>query len=209
MSFFKKNIDSTIIWLSDSHHWAEITPAEMFIHSKDDAATVTRVPFDFKQPASKPTTGFDTTYVHCLTPKNHLISVKSYSSDGADQAVIEDADLNINPISVYSTTFKFPFGIDPELVALSPDGKRIAWKWFHRDNGSTLLWLRRFIPFLPKIPPIARMEVWTSNIDGSDMEEAGYIDKSYPGFPPYPLFWSKDSKKIYFGDGNSSLWAVN
>ena len=181
----------------------------MFIHSLNDAASVTRIPFNFNQPSNKASTGICTTYIRCLTPKNHLVSVNTYSYNESGQADIGDANLNNSPIMVESKTVKLPFGVDPELVSISPDGKRIAWKWFHHDYGSSLSWLGRPIPFLPKNPPIARMEIWTCNTDGSGMQEAGYIDKTYPGFPPYPLFWSNNSKGLFFGDGLGALWVVH
>jgi len=88
-------------------------------------------------------------------------------------------------------------------LAFSPDGKRIAWEVV-RDNN--LYPLERVLDRLLRRPvpaPSSQIEVWTSGIDGSDMEMVGYLpsteywDKEYRGTRLH-LAWLPSGKGLRF-----------
>lgn len=177
----------------------------MFIHDRDDPRIVTRVPFTFIRNANRFSNGFACGSNLTLTANNHLIVIGTYYEGMNMLAYIQNLDLNSNEVTSSLNPIVFPYSVEPAIVVVSPNDEKIAWKWFNPSIDISLNWLRKYFHFLPLIKPKNRTEVWISNIDGNDMAEVGHINNTFPGHPPYSLFWSPDSKHLFFNDGDA-IW---
>lgn len=111
-----------------------------------------------------------------------------------------------------------PLGARIATVALSPDGRRLAWIVEASDDPQLVSRLRdrlsRLLPAL--VPPPAspsRASLWTSRLDGSDAREIGDTPRTlgrrgaFAGSVPSAPQWTPDGKRIGFLH-EDALWIV-
>ena len=89
----------------------------------------------------------------------------------------------------------------------SPRGDRIVWPLLQETDIQTpiLKWLHRYIPAF-NLDPGAKMSIWVSRIDGSEMHEIGIVllkpDRTNGGVvladAPEYIFWQPDGKRLSF-----------
>lgn len=111
-----------------------------------------------------------------------------------------------------------PLGARTATVALSPDGRRLAWIVEATDDPQLVSRLRdrlsRWFPAL--VPPPAspsHASLWTSRLDGSDAREIGETPRTrgrrgaFAGSVPSAPQWTPDGKRIGFLH-EGALWIV-
>lgn len=213
---------SVLAWLPNSESWVEITNHEVFFFSLDNPTSPTGVPVvsDSAMPAD---TGPGQLALLTVTQSGHAILGVGSDWYLDNDYQICDLDLNTNPIQYQPITIPTPPQSNIDAVAVSPDGRKVAWEWnidgdpsdrFARGtNAGTVKrpagdhplsipdnaawWRAHDPPVRYTTDPDNRVELWTSNIDGSAFHLIGRADSGSA-----TLLWSPDGKSLYFTFGN-------
>lgn len=203
-SFALKEQEPTLLWLSDSKHWIECVTDRITIHSLDAPNRTRTVPIVHRQDVA-PVYLFDADNARRMGPTDQLVAYHWYHNDPDPTLALYTADLRANPVTPRAVIIRVPLGVTVEAAIVSPDGKRVAWKWFFWNLRTEPAWLQRLLPSLFRSHPTT--EIWVSQLDGSDMHEVGQINDTYPNHQPKDLDWIPDSKRLVFSL-NDALYSV-
>lgn len=200
LSFPQQGTNSVVAWLPDSRRWVEITSTEAVFHSLDDPTSATDVPLSLAGDsgvASEFTPSGAT--LLCVTPANHAIVTSHWEGSSENPVTFCDLDLTANPVTGRVFSIPIPPSAEIDAIAVSPDGRRIAWEWDISANpAGDRAWWRQHVPSVHYAPdPDNRIELWTSNSDGADFHMIGRADTG-----SQTLLWSPDGKLLYFTFGN-------
>jgi hypothetical protein len=168
---------------------------KLILHSLDAPDRLRSVPIVHTEDVAPPYL-FDSANARRIGPADQLVTYHWYH-EGADPTLaLYTADLRVDPVTPRAVIVRVPTGVTVEAVAVSPDGKRVAWKWFFWNSLKMPSWLQRLLPSLSESHPTT--EIWVSQRDGSDLHEIGQIDDTYPNHQPNDLDWTPDSKRLVF-----------
>ncbi len=129
IAFTKTDLDSAVAWMPDSYRWVEITRTGACIHSLHAPQQSLSEPIMFlkDRQGHTATLGDNSPSV---SPKGHFISTfwdEHPLSSIPVPVWLADYDLLTNPITVQLSTVMLPSGAELDGLALSPDGKEVAW----------------------------------------------------------------------------------
>ncbi|HEX5324802.1 MAG TPA: hypothetical protein VFW40_13525 [Capsulimonadaceae bacterium] len=199
IAFTPEEGDSVVAWMPDSQRWVEITATEAIFHSLDDPQSATHVPLSL--PAGDGPSAFAPAGSALLrvTSNGHAILAAGLGDPRAGKITLCDLDLAANPAKGRVFSIPIPPVSQINAIAVSPDGKRIAWEWDVSGGGSDdpAWWRERPSPVRYSSDPDNLIELWTSDLDGSHFHMIGRADTGSK-----TLLWSPDGKTIYFTFGD-------
>ena len=120
-----------------------------------------------------------------------------YKYEEAQKVVIGSVALRDRSLATHNWSITLPMKSTLEDMCLSPDGTRLCLgvKGKHTISGGELV--RSLLSKLG-CHDHTTWELWTCNLDGSDMREVGYIDYTPTTDIPYSIQWTPDGKRLSF-----------
>jgi len=185
----------TLLWFSDSKRWIECVTDKIILHSLDAPGRSRSVPIVHTEDVAPPYL-FDPANACRMGPTDQLVTYHWYHEEPDPTLVLYMADLRAEPVKPRAVIIRVPTGVSVETVSVSPDGQRVAWKWFFWNLSMLPALLRHWMPSLAAPHPTT--EIWVSRLDGSDLHEVGQINDTYPNHQPNDLDWTQDSKRLLF-----------
>ncbi|MCW3051092.1 MAG: hypothetical protein JWN14_262 [Chthonomonadales bacterium] len=121
---------------------------------------------------------------------------------------IDEREIGNTTLPPHKYTVLLPHNLKCGKALFSPQGDRIAWQFIEMEGTvpPVLAWLHRLVPAFHPPPPKPKVSLWVSRLDGSQMQELGYV--LVPALPPGSavgwsmlfdhLSWLPDGKHLSF-----------
>ena len=202
---FKRGRDSRVRWMGDSTHLVEYSMNK----NLDRVAYGTL--YDVKgQKAPRRLAVSENIKPRAVAANDHLLGTiwnTQYADDAStDRLEIYESEVGKETQAVRKYPIRLPFKAEIWDEHFSPRGDRIVWPLLQNDALPPMYaWLHRLIPaFSPS--PTPKISFWVSRIDGSGMQDVGYIpvrlDRESDGPVlddlPENIAWTPNGKRLSF-----------
>jgi len=175
----------SLLWMPDGHHWLEGyvnggSASRLILHDTEHPGSNVSVPIRGKREQEL----FGTLNAAVSPQEGISIVSPDHDSDGPEVTPAEDDRSHVLTVSRVSLDASATMREEHQVtvpgrtgryrLCVSPQGDRIAWQVMTLREDAGRKWLHRFLPFL-KSAVQRQTEVWVSRLDGSHMQQIGYI----------------------------------